>query len=152
ERAGNVMTTVVVFLVAATVLYVARESFFVLVLALLFAYLLEPAVDFVQRHSLLGWVNRNSAIAQVYLAGLIVAVIFRYSFGSRFVAQVKGLNTALPQILQNLDEKSATNFEAQHGVSPATQQKIHDWLARNHDSLVSAFERNATSTAVVAGS
>ena len=43
DRAGNVVTTVVLVLVAATILYLARGAFFILLLSLLFAYLLEPA-------------------------------------------------------------------------------------------------------------
>ena len=44
DRAGNVMTTVAIFLVGADVLYLAREAFLILLLSLLFAYLLEPGV------------------------------------------------------------------------------------------------------------
>ena len=54
DRTGNVVTTVVLFLIVATVLYRARGAFFVLLLSLFFAYLLEPAVTLVQQHSKLG--------------------------------------------------------------------------------------------------
>jgi len=43
DRAGNVITTVMIFLIAAAVLYLARGAFFILLLSVLFAYLLEPA-------------------------------------------------------------------------------------------------------------
>jgi hypothetical protein len=39
DRTGNVVTTVALFLIAASVLYLARGAFFVLLLSLLFAYL-----------------------------------------------------------------------------------------------------------------
>lgn len=38
----------------AAILYEARRALFVLILSLLFAYLLEPAVTFLQQHSRLG--------------------------------------------------------------------------------------------------
>jgi len=41
DRAGNVLTTVALFLVLATTLYAARRALFILLLSLLFAYLLE---------------------------------------------------------------------------------------------------------------
>lgn len=44
DRAGNVATTLALFMVAAAVLYLARGAFLILLLSLLFAYLLEPAV------------------------------------------------------------------------------------------------------------
>jgi predicted PurR-regulated permease PerM len=42
DRAGNVVTTVALFMAAAFILYMARGAFLILLLALLFAYLLEP--------------------------------------------------------------------------------------------------------------
>jgi predicted PurR-regulated permease PerM len=59
DRAGNAVTTVAVFAIAATILYLARGAFFVLLLSLLFTYLLEPTVAWVQRHSQLGRGNSN---------------------------------------------------------------------------------------------
>ena len=50
DRTGNVVMTVALFLIAASVLYLARGAFFVLLLSLLFAYLLEPAVSLVRWH------------------------------------------------------------------------------------------------------
>jgi predicted PurR-regulated permease PerM len=148
DRTGNVMTTVAVFVITAAILYLARGAFFVLVLSLLFAYLLEPAVGLVQRHARLGRGNRTWAIAQVCLGGLIVLGSLGYAFGPRLVGQMKSLNAGLPQILQGLsDGRTAADFEAQHGMGAATQQQIHDWLARNHDSITRVFERGAASAA-----
>jgi predicted PurR-regulated permease PerM len=69
DRAGNVITTVPLFAVAATILYFARGAFFIVLLSLLFAYLLDPVVTWVQQHSWLGQKNRAWAISQVYLVG-----------------------------------------------------------------------------------
>jgi predicted PurR-regulated permease PerM len=87
DRAGNVVTTVALFLVAAAILYLARGVFFILLLSLLFAYLLEPAVTLVQQHSWLGQRNRTWAIAQVYLIGILVIGSLGYEFGPHLVAQ-----------------------------------------------------------------
>lgn len=72
DRTGSVMTTLAIYLVAAAILYLARSAFFILLLSLLFAYLLEPAVALVQQHSRLGQRKRAWAIAQVYLVGIVV--------------------------------------------------------------------------------
>ena len=72
DRTGNVLTTVALFVVGAAILYLARGAFLILVLSLFFAYLLEPAVTFMQKHSRLGRKNRTLAIAQVYLIGTVV--------------------------------------------------------------------------------
>jgi len=51
DRAGNVVTTVALFLLAAAVLYIARGAFLILLLSLFFAYLIEPAVALVRERS-----------------------------------------------------------------------------------------------------
>jgi predicted PurR-regulated permease PerM len=150
DRTGNVVTTVAFFLIVATVLYRARGAFFVLLLSLFFAYLLEPAVTLAQQHSRLGRNNRTWAIAQVYLIGTLVLGILGYKFGPHLVAQVKSLNAALPQILQGLSSGKAAELGAKHGLSLADQQRIQALLASNHDFIERVFERVAGSAAYVA--
>ena len=153
DRVGNVMTTVAVFLIAATILYLARAAFFILLLSLLFAYLLEPAVTLVQQHSRLGRKNRIWAIAQVYLVGLLVLGGLGYQFGPHLAAQLKNLNAAVPQILQDLSSgKAAADVGGKHGVTAAEQRRIQDWLARNHEFISRVFARGAASAAYVAAS
>ena len=153
DRTGNVITTGALFLAAAAILYLARGAFFILLLSLLFAYLLEPAVTLVQRHSRLGRKNRTWAIAQVYLVGTLMVGGLVSGFGPRVVAQMKNLNATVPEMLQGLSTgKTAADLEARHGLSAAQQQRIHDWLARNHDFIARVFERGAQSTAYIAAS
>jgi predicted PurR-regulated permease PerM len=153
DRAGNIVTTVALFLIAAAVLYLARSAFFVLLLSLLFAYVLEPLVTFAQRHTRLGRRSRTWAIAQVYLAGFALIGAIGYGLGPALVRQIKSLNAAVPQILQSLSAgKTAVDLGTKHGLSAAQQQQIHDWLARNHDFIARLFERGAASAAYVAES
>src|SRR5215469_8637330 len=102
DRTGNVVSTIALFLIGAAVLYLARRAFLILVISLLFADLLEPMVALIQRHSRLGGKNRTWAIAEVYLTGTLILGILGYLFGPPLVAQIKGLNSAVPQILEGL--------------------------------------------------
>lgn len=150
DRAGNVVTTVAAFGVAATILYLAHGAFFILLLSLLFAYLLEPAVAWVQRHSLAGRGNRTWAIAHVYVAGLLMVGGLGFAVGPGVATQVKNFGRAAPQILQDLSSgKIATDLEARHGLGAAEQQRIQEWLAHNHDVMVRVFERGAASAEYV---
>ena len=152
DRTGNVVTTVALFMAAAAILYMARGAFFVLLLSLLFAYLLEPAVTLVQ-HSRVGHKNRTWAIAQVYLIGTIVIGSLVYEFGPHLVAQIKNLNAAITVILEDLSSgRTAAALGGGHGLSAAQQLWIRDQLARHHDFIARVFERGATSTAYVAAS
>jgi predicted PurR-regulated permease PerM len=144
DRAGNVVTTVAVFAAAAAVLYLARVAFLVLLLALLFAYLIEPAVAWVQNHSRLGRKNRTWAIAQVYLLGAVVLGSLGYKFGPRVAAQLKNLSSAVPAILQGLSSGgNVADLQGRYGLSAAQQLRIQDALARHHDFIVRAFEQGA---------
>jgi predicted PurR-regulated permease PerM len=153
DRAGNVVTTVVLLMVAAAILYLARTAFLILLLSVLFALLIEPAVTWVQDHSPLGGKHRTLAIAQVYLIGLVVLTTLGYEFGPRLAAQLRNLGAAVPGILESLSSgRAAASPAAGHGLTAAQQLWIRDQLARNHDLIVRFFERGAASVAYVAAS
>src|SRR5215469_12030910 len=153
DRTGNILTTVALFLLGAAVLYLARRAFLILVISLLFADLLEPAVALVQRHLRLGQNRRTWAIAVVYLIGTLMLGSLGYKFGPRLVAQIKGLNAAVPQILQDLSSgKTAADLGAKHGLSLVDQQRIHNWLAGNRGLIGHFFEHAAGSLVYVATS
>ena len=151
DNTGNVVTTVALFLAAGTVLYVARGSFFILLLSLLFAYLLEPAIGWIQQHSRLGRRSRAWAIAQAYLIGTLMLGSLGYAVGPHLAAQLKNLNAAVPGILEGLSSgKAGASLGDRHSLSAAQQLEIHGWLARHHDFLTGVFERAAKSAAYVA--
>lgn len=151
DRAGNVVTTVILFLVAAAILYLARVAFLILVASILFAHLLEPAVRAVQLHSRVGRGHRTWAIAQVYLIGTLVFGGLAYGFGSRLAAQFKNFNSALPEILRGLvTGQVVSRFEVEHGLSAVQQLRLHEWLARHQDFIADVLKRGAAATAHVA--
>ncbi len=153
NRAGNVITTVAVYMIAAAVLYIGRGAFLILLLSLLFAYLLEPAVTWLQQHSWVGRKNRTGAIAQVYLIGILVLGSVGYKLGPHVAAQIKNLNAAVPEILQDLSSgRPPTGLGGKHALSDAQQQQIQDLLARNRDFIARAFERGAASIGYIAAS
>jgi predicted PurR-regulated permease PerM len=153
DRTGNVITTVTLFVVAATILYVARCVFFIVLLSLLFAYLLDPAVTWVQQHSRLRAKNRAWAIAQVYLVGTIVIGAVGYKFGPHLAAQIKNLNVAVPKIIEGLSSANGDSVvEGTHGLSAAQQLRIHTFLASHSDLITRVAERSAASAASVAAS
>ena len=152
DRTGNVVTTVALFAIAATILYIARGALLVLLLSLLFAYLLEPAVTWIERHSRLGRKNRTWAIVQVYLIATLVLGSLVYQLGSPLAAQLRNLNAAVPEILQGLSEGKAPPGGGRHGLSAAQQQRLQDLLARHHDFVAQVFHRSAASIAYIAAS
>jgi predicted PurR-regulated permease PerM len=153
DRAGNVVTTIALFLAAAAVVYLARGAFLILLLSLLFAYLLEPLITWIEHHSRLGQKNRTWAIAQVYLIGMLALGGLGYEYGPHLVAQIRNLNAALPEILEGLSNGEApVGLEVGHGISAYQQLRLQQLVFRHHDFIVHAFERGASSAAYVAES
>jgi predicted PurR-regulated permease PerM len=153
DRAGNVLTTVALFVGAATILYLARRAFLMLLLSVLFAYLLEPAVTSVQHHSRLGRKSRTWAIARVCLFITLVLGSVGYKLGPHVVAQVKSLNAAVPEILEDISSgKAPAGPRGKHGLSAAQQRRIQELLARHRAFLDHVSERAAASAAYVAAS
>lgn len=153
DRAGNVVTTVALFLAAAAIVYLARGAFLILLLSLLFAYLLEPLVTWVQHHSQHGKKNRTWAIAQVYLTGTLVLGGLGYEYGMHLAAQIKDLNAAVPEILEGFSSgRAPVGLGAGHGLSASQQLRLHQLVVRHQGFIVHAFERGASSAAFVAES
>jgi predicted PurR-regulated permease PerM len=153
DHTGNVITTVVIFLLVAAILYLARGAFLILLLALFLAYLLEPIVTRVQEHSPLSRKNRGLAIAQVYLVGTIALGSLGYQFGPPLAAQAKSLNETVREMLQGAPSTTAVTAPATgHGLTAAQQLWIRNELNRHQDLIVRLFERGAASAASVAAS
>ncbi len=151
DRTGNVLTTVTIFLLAAVILYSARGSLFILLLSLFFAYLLEPAVALVQRHSRLGGKNRAWAIVQVYLVGALLVAGFSFGLGPRVAAQMKNLNEAMPVILESISNGEVpAGLVRSHGMTATQQRRIEALVARHRDFIGRVFESGAAAIASIA--
>lgn len=151
DRAGNVVMTVALFVGVGAVLYTARAAFLLLLLSLLFADVLEPAVTMAQQRSPLFKSNRTWAIAQVYLVGTILIGGLAYEFGPGVVAQMRKLSTTVSQTLDGLsNEATAANQPAGHGLAAARQLQIKAFLARHQEFIEKTSERTAGSLVFVA--
>jgi predicted PurR-regulated permease PerM len=153
DRAGNVLTTVALFVAAATILYVARGAFFILLLSLLFAYLLAPAVKWMQERALLGQKNRAWAIAQVYLIGAIVIGSVGYKYGPHLAVQIKNLNAVVPKIIEGLSGGNGSTIPGDiPGLNAARLPRVQAFLASHSDAITRVAEGAAASAASIAAS
>lgn len=107
RRAARCAWTVAVVVLLLGVIYLIRRTLFVFVLALLFAYLLSPLVDLLDRalHPRRG---RNLALALAYLLFLGAVVAAGSQIGSRVAEQASNLMQRLPGLLEKWEAVSAT--------------------------------------------
>jgi predicted PurR-regulated permease PerM len=72
RRTARVLLTILVFALALAVVYVVRAVIIIFAFSILFAYLINPVVRFLQRHSLFFKNLRGPHVVEAYLAFIIV--------------------------------------------------------------------------------
>ena len=105
RTAARYTWTVVFVLLLVGLLYRLRETLFIFVVALLFAYLLWPLVRFLDRR--LPGRSMVFALTLVYLALVGFLIVVGIAVGSRVVQQANALATRLPELLAKLQTSAA---------------------------------------------
>jgi predicted PurR-regulated permease PerM len=94
RRTAKILFTTLCFILSVVAIYRARQVIFVFILAILFTHLLDPIVQFLQRHSMLFRDLRGPAVIEVYLASVIL-------IGCMIFAFIPGVAKAPDTLLQN---------------------------------------------------
>jgi predicted PurR-regulated permease PerM len=133
--------TVVFVLLVLGLLYLLRDTLFIFVLALLFAYLLWPLVKLLDRR--LPGRSKVLALTLVYLALVGFLIVLGFAIGSRVVQQANSLAARIPELLAKLQPPAAPA-----GTPPAQTVKgtiistVQQQLA-NHSRDILALLPNA---------
>ena len=128
-RAARFTWTVIVILFGLALIYKIRETVLLFMAALFFAYVLWPAVDFIE-HKTPRWLGRTLALTIVYLLFVGALVVIGVTFGSRIVEQGTALAERVPQLINNrewLDQILPNWLGAARG-------KIIDWIQAQFSS------------------
>jgi len=80
RRTAKVLFTILLFAAVLGVLYVARAVLILFAFAILLAYLINPVVRFLQRHSLFFKNLRGPHVAEAYITFLILAAFLIHAF------------------------------------------------------------------------
>ena len=75
RRTAKILLTILLFAVVLAIAYAARGVLVVFAFATLFAYLIDPVVRFLQRHSLFFKNLRGPHILEAYLGFLVVIAV-----------------------------------------------------------------------------
>ncbi len=103
RRAARYAWTVVVIVLLIALVYTVRTTLFVFSLALLFAHLLSPLVNFLDR-VLPSSRTRTPALGLTYVILVGVLTLIGIQIGTRVVEQANNLSQKLPQMLANLEK------------------------------------------------
>ena len=135
RSAARYTWTAAMVLLFIYLIYVVRSTLFILSLALLFAYLLSPLVNLLDR-AIPKERTRTLALALAYVIFVGVVVLFGVQIGTLVVAQAQTLVSKLPEMLEKIQQPSSmapdalNTFKAQ--VIASLQQ---DWVRRSGDIM-----------------
>jgi predicted PurR-regulated permease PerM len=99
RRTVDVLLTTLLFLGICALLYSARRVILVFVVAILFAYLINPIVKFLEHHSLFSRNLRGQAVAEVYLLLLILIAVPTQTLVPGLLRQTSTLLDTAPALL-----------------------------------------------------
>lgn len=137
KRTASVLSTILLFVALGAFVYTAGRVLIVFVLAILFAYLLEPLVSRLQSWTPISRGSRGLAILEVYfmigLALLTIAIVI----GSRIFDEARTMAEALPGQFERLTSgQIALQIGIKHGWSSSTQAWLQQFLAAHSGAML----------------
>src|SRR6201982_1467103 len=121
-RTARVLFTILVFGLALAICYCERGVIIVFVFAILFAYLIDPVVRFLQRHSLFFKNLRGPHILEAYLGLLIIIAVAIHGIDPRFSRHAGGLIRGLPAVSEEISTgEVATKLGEKYGWAGVPQ-------------------------------
>ena len=139
NRTARVLITVLAFAIALGFLYAARRTFIAFLFAVFFAYLVDPAVSWLDKvvH------GRGRAIAAMYVILVALLVTFFVFVGPHIVHQAQKLSQSVPELLDKVTSGDiARQIGEQHGWSANTTRELAEFL-RNHKDDIARFAQRA---------
>lgn len=137
QHTASVLVTILIFMGAGAFIYGARNILIVFLLAILFAYLLEPMVSSLAHWRKVSTGSRAIAIAEVYvIVGAALAVIL-ILIGPRIADEARTLLEALPDLLQKISTgRIAREIGSKRGWSYTTQIHLQQFLTAHRSAIL----------------
>lgn len=151
RRAASWTWTAALVLLLLEFIYQVRSTLFIFTVAVLFAYLLSPLVNLLDRF-LPGNKTRTLALALSYMIIVALAIIFIGQVGSIVVKQAKDLKDRLPAMLENQKAPSKQPPDALDTLKAQIIDKIGGTVAERSGDLVSALAAAGVKFVTVASS
>jgi predicted PurR-regulated permease PerM len=136
RRTLDILLTILFVGVVCAAVYSARRIILIFVFAIFFAYLIDPVVKFLQRHSLFFKSLRGPAVVEVYLAFVVLIALSGYAFAPGLARNTVKLVDEAPTFLNSLSTGDiATELRGKYGWSEEQEFRFRAFLARHKDSI-----------------
>ena len=147
RKASSVLLTILIFAIVLAVVYVARTVIVIFAFSILFAYLINPIVRFLQRHSLFFKNLRGPHVLEAYLALIVFTVLLSHGLFPEFRKSAGRLLAAVPTLTDRVSSgEIASNLGNNLGWADEQADQIRTFLQRhrsNIENTVGEIERSA---------
>lgn len=155
RRTLNALLTALFCGVVCVAVYSARRIILIFIFAIFFAYLIDPIVRFLQRHSLFFKNLRGPAVVEVYLALVVLLAIIAHQFAPGVARNTIQLVDEVPIVLNGLATGDiAGDMRGKYGWSEAQEFRLRNFLATHQENiqgLVKGVDRFLSNAAQVLG-
>src|SRR5450755_2295933 len=132
RKASSVLLTILLFAIVLAVVYVARTVIVIFAFSILFAYLINPMVRFLQRHSLFFKNLRGPHVLEAYLALIVFIVLLSHGLFPQFRKNANQFVTALPTLTERVSSgEIANNLGNNFGWADQQADQIRIFLQRH---------------------
>lgn len=142
RRTARILLTILVFALGLAVVYVARAVIIIFVFAILFAYLIDPVVRFLQRHSLFFKNLRGPHVLEAYLAFVFAIVLLSHSLMPHLQRDAGRVLNAVPSLNQRLSTgEIADDLGEEFGWSDTQATRIKTFLQEHRSTIASSVDQ-----------
>jgi predicted PurR-regulated permease PerM len=141
RRTMNVLLTALLLAAVVAIVYIARTVIVIFVFSILFAYLINPVVKFLQGHSLFFRNLRGPHVAEAYLVLLLLVGFVFYSLAPQLVPKVGWLLKESPAVMADVYSGDiAVKMSHQIGWDEAKSLRIKSFLQQRSETIRALVE------------
>ncbi len=149
-RVARYTWTAALILLLMSLVYLMRGTVFMFIVALLFAYLLSPLVNVIDRF-LPGDRTRTPALALAYLIFITILFVAFWQIGSRVVEEASSLGKSMPELLAKYQQPSPSAPAAVNSIKAQVLQKVKEQVNKNAGDLIATLPKAGAKILSVAG-
>src|ERR1700751_3197760 len=141
RRTLNVLMTALMFGLVLAVVYVARTVIVIFAFSILFAYLINPIVRFLQRHSLFFKNLRGPHVLEAYLAIVVLTALCSHGLFPDFRRNAGQLLKEIPVLTDRVSSgEIASTLGSNLGWADEQTDKIRIFLQRHRSNIERTVE------------
>jgi len=145
RRTANILMTILLFAVVLAIVYIARGVIIIFAFSILFAYLINPIVQFLQHHSLFFKNLKGPHILEAYLILLIFIGVAVYGAAPGLLNQTGRLLKEVPTFVDGISTgEIAPRLASEFGWTETQEYRVRSMLTEHRADIraaVAALER-----------